>query len=394
MKQQEEKTILILGNNNESIDNTSHLSQDDFTIVLKDVCEKHTIITSIKSLTYRVEIFKDGALEDAVEVVCDALKMDTEGENLFKEGYTKVHQKYKDKFCQKVKNIRTEDEVSSLVEPKYHFGEENKKYEYIHAAWKRVGETYQKLKAYIRARGYNHRIVLVAALLTIVFLFIVVGRVLICNEKVIAFFVKEIDKVSYYEQTESFCHKLETGCLKLSKMNLEQDTLLSPKDCRTWCQEKIISVDKCALFLPYFPQEEEKTLHNILKKDAISKMHNSVKREEVLKDAYIFTPEKEMVLYPQKYLELVISNNTESLLKVKLKNIVLNENEHEEIVQFRLGVTALSIAPGDKKRFKVFLEQTYYEQFEKGEYTGKLSFSVFLPKREEEVEKIFSFRVE
>jgi len=391
LEQQEEKTILVLGEHNESVDNTAYVSQDGFTIVLEDVCDRYRIITSIENLTYRVEVFIDDALEDAVEIVCDALKMDAARETLFKAEYTKVHQRYKEKFCQKVKHMEAEDEEDTPLEPKYDFEEENNKHEYMHVIWKRVGERYQKLKANIRARGYNHRVVLVSVLFMVVLLFVGLGRVLMCNENVITFFVKQGDKVSYYEETESFCHKLETGCLQLSKMDLEQDTLLSPDECRTWCEDKVIPADKCALFLPYFPEKEvEEPLVVDVKEEP-----TQVAPKVVIKDKYTFLPKEEIVLYPKTYLELFVANHSEDVLKVALKKIVLNENEHEEIVQFRLGVTTLSVEAGSKKRFKIFLEQTYYEQFEKGNYIGRLIFSVLLPKgKEEKVEKIFSFRVE
>jgi hypothetical protein len=386
LEEQEEKTILVLGEEKQSVDNTAHVFQDGFTIVLEDECDRYRIITSIKNFTYRVEIFMDDALEDAVEVVCDA-----EGETLFKVKYTKAHQGYKEKFCQKVNHLDSEDEDISFSESTYDFEEENNKHEYLHVIGKKVEETYQKVKANIRARGYNHRVVLVTVLFTVVLLFVGLGRVLMCNENIITFFVKQVDRISYYEQTESFCHKLEKGCLKLSKMNLEQDTLLSPDECRTWCEDKVIPEKKCALFLPYFPKKEEEIPLVVKVKEEPKKVASKV----MIKERYTFTPKEKIVLYPKKYLELFITNNTEDVLKVVLKKIVLNENEYEEIVQFRLGVTTLSVEAGSKKRFEIFLEQTYYEQFEKGEYTGKLLFSVFLHKsRVENVEKIFSFRVE
>ena len=386
MKQQEENTILVLGEHNESVDNAAYVPEDGFTIVLQDMCDKYSIITSIENLTYRVEVFVDGALEDAVEIVCDALKMDAEEETLFQAAYTKAHQEYKEKFCQKVSPIEVEDEEDSPSEQKYDFEDAMTKETYVQLLRKKVGETYQKVKTNIRARGYNHRVVLVSVLFTVVLLFVGLGRVLMCNENVITFFVKQVDKVSYYEQTESFCHKLETGCLQLSKMDLEQDTLLSPDECRTWCEDEVIPAEKCALFLPYFPEKEvEEPLVVEVKEE----------HKIVFKDKYTFLPKEKIVLYPKKYLELFVENHTKDVLKVALKKIVLNENEHEEIVQFRLGVTTLSIASGKKKRFKIFLEQTYYEQFDKGEYTGAFIFSVSLPKgKEEKVEKIFSFRVE
>ncbi len=391
MKQQEEETILVLGEHNESVDEIAYVPEDGFTIVLKDMCDRYSIITSIKNLTYRVEIFVDGALEDAVEIVCDALKMDAEEETLFKAAYTKAHQEYKEKFCQKVNHMEAEDEEDIPLEPKYDFEEENNKHEYMHVIWKRVGETYQKVKAKIRARGYNHRVVLVSVLFMAVLLFVGLGRVLMCNENVITFFVKQVDRVSYYEETESFCHKLETGCLQLSKMDLEQDTLLSPEECRTWCEDEVIPADKCALFLPYFPEKEVEEPFVVEVKEEPKKEVPKV----VVKDKYTFSPKENIVLYPKTYLELFVENHTENVLKIALKKIVLNENEHEEIVQFRLGVTNLSIEAGKKKRFKIFLEQTYYEQFDKGTYTGVLIFSVSLPKgKEEKVEKIFSFKVE
>jgi len=401
LEHQEEKTVLIFGDKMHESENATSLYEDDFTVMLNDTCGEHTIVTSIHNFIYRIEIFAKGALEDAVEKECHILNGEGDKEKLFTEVYTGEHQKFKDKYCKSSALHREVKEEVPKDNPVLYDADqidmlaENKIQNNLDMIRNRVGEIYQNVKRVLGKKGYDHRIVLAGILLGMLVLFIFIGRILMCNEKLIEFFLDSTDKLSYYEETEPFCHKLENGCMKLTQMNLEQETLISPRECRTWCQEKFIPEEKCALFLPYFSKEEEQSIAEEFEKPLEESKVNFPVKREVSKEKYHFFPEGEIILKAQKYFELFVENHTKSRLRVVLKDLLLNENEHEEIVQFRAGVTTLSIEPGSKKRFKIYLEQTYYDQFEKGRYTGKLIFLLFSPEgKEQQIEKTFSFRVE
>ena len=381
--QEEEKTILIFAEETPSSINKVPLHDDDFKVLLQDVCGKHEIITSIHGLCYRVEVFVDSVLEDAVEIGCDDLERSHQKEKLFKETYTQAHQSYKDTFCKQADQGETKEVPVQKEEKK-----------------KRVTPAQQELSP-----NPKQPIVLVASLLGIFILFVFLGSFLICNQTVIEFFVKKADRIAYYKQTEPFCHTLEDACMQHTKINGEEALFVSPKACKAWCREKIIHEDQCALFLPYFPKEKESApVAEILEKSKEEPKSSLLKedvakeeepKQEEPKEAYLFLPEGDIVLKPQNYFELFVENHTKSRLNVVLKALILNENSHEEIVQFRAGVTALSMGANSKKRFMLFLEQSYYDQFDKGNYSGTLVFLLHFNEGEaQEIKKKFSFKVE
>ena len=396
--QEEEKTILIFAEETPSSTNKVPLHDDDFKVLLQDVCGKHEIITSIHGLCYRVEVFVDGVLEDAVEIGCDDLERSPQKEKLFKETYTQAHQSYKDTFCKQADHVEAKEVPAEEKEKK-----------------KKVTPAQQELspdpKPPAIKQGTKQPIVLVASLFGIFILFVFLGSFLICNQTVIEFFVKKEDRIAYYKQTEPFCHTLEDACMQHTKINGKKELFVSPKACKAWCEEKLIHEDQCALFLPYFPKEKgsapvaevlekskEEPKPSLLLKEEKAKEDVAKEEEpkqEEAKEAYLFLPEGDIVLKPQNYFELFVENHTKSRLNVVLKALTLNESSHEEIVQFRAGVTTLSMGANSKKRFMLFLEQSYYDQFDKGNYSGTLVFLLHFNEGEaQEIKKKFSFKVE
>ena len=343
---------------------------DQFMVILEEYCGDYHILTSINGLDYRVEVYKKNQLEDAIEVSCHELRNYPKSDILFEEQYSQAHKKFVEKFCfstvekQEYQHSTLDDKVIShdkqpLVEAKWALAL---------ASIKRIGKK------------------IIALFIFLVVLFKITS-ILICNENVIQFFT---DPRSFYEKTEPFCHKLEKKCVLLSKKNLEQVRGISPYDCRTWCENDIIKRERCALFLPYFslPKAEK-----IQKKSDHLKVDNQKKQENDI--SYIFMPQGTFTLMLEKSYKLQITNTGERAFHIKLESLMAQNTNYEEIVQFQSGKTALSLQPGKTGYFEVYLEPTYYEQFDNGEYRGSMSFKIFDGKKKiETVKKEFVFRVE
>jgi len=371
---------------------TSMLNQkaedDEFLIILEDQCQGYHIVTSISGLVYRVEVYRNSELEDAVETECNELRMSAESEILFSAQYTKAHDKCVKRFCKKnLKEEGRELEKDNVFDKERIKEIESNKEDEDNA----LSVFKNKIKHIVsNLKGSQRSTQIIISIISIIFLMFI-GRFLICNETVVGFF---FDKIDFYKKTEYFCHKLEKECTILSKTNLEQNTVILPKDCRDWCKNKIITKDRCALFLPYFP--EEKT-HDIIASSIQNEpkplQKDNVQKAEV-KSSYVFTPTGTVVLSPNSDVTLKIANNTLKTVDIELTHIELNENEYEEIVQFRSGLIKLSVEQKEIKQFKVFLEPTYYDQFEKGEYHGKFIFLLRLnDDNKKEIVKDFVFKV-
>lgn len=370
---------------------------DNFELILHDECsidgQNYSISTSTNGLAYRVEVLENGELVDAIEVECDELRFEPQSEQHFIALYTQAHDETKDKYCTAKK---TEALKSSFVEEakiEENPLKEDEAYE-VKTSFERLLERiytgYEQIKHKIRQRGYNHRIVLPIALVGMLFFFVFMGRVLLCSDFVEqTFLTQESEKIDYFKQTESFCHKLEKGCVILSKSNMEEANIFTPEACRQWCDEAFIEEQVCALFLPYFPKKEEST--SDFEEVPIALPPKKVQPKE----AYVFYPKETIELFSSGTVEVFVRNHATKNLQVELVKMTLHENEYEEIVQFRKGMTSFYVNKDEEKAFKIFLEPTYYYQFDRGKYTGELTFKV---KSEEgkidEVKKDFFFRVE
>lgn len=343
---------------------------DQFIIILEENCGDYRILTSINGLDYRVEVYKKNQLEDAIEVSCHELRNYPKSDILFEEQYSQAHKKFVEKIC------------FSTVE----------KQEYQHSTLddKVISHTEQPLTeakwslALASIKRHNKKIIVVFIFLVVLFKII---SILICNENVIQFFT---DPRSFYKKTESFCHKLEKKCVLLSKNNLNQVRDISPYDCRMWCENNIIKRERCARFLPYF---------SLPKAEKIQKNSNSLKIDNQKKQgndiSYTFMPQDTFTLMLEKSYKLQITNTGKRAFHIKLESLIVQNTNYEEIVQFQSGKTALSLRPGETGYFEVYLEPTYYEQFDNGEYRGSILFKIFDGKKKiETVKKKFVFRVE
>jgi len=359
---------------------------DDFLVILEDQCYDYHIVTSINGLVYRVEVYRNSELEDAMEIECNELRMSPESEILFSSQYTKAHHEYVKRFCKKdleeEKKVLKENNLSDNESVKETINKRDDN---------NILESQNKLKYMWNILKGSNRILQITISIVVITFFIFIGRIVLCNETFIGFF---FDKRSFYEKTESFCHKLEKECITLSQTNLEQNTIISPKDCRDWCKNKIITKNRCALFLPYFPEDirHEDKVKPVETESKLVKRDTPKKTER--KSLYTFTPEGILVLHLNSDLKLNITNKALKTFVIKLKRVELNESEYEEIVQFRSGLTTFRLEAGEKKQFKIFLEPTYYEQFKKGEYHGKFIFALqFDEDNKKELIKDFMFRV-
>ena len=355
--------------------------EGNFMMMLEHHCPNHHIITSTDGLTYRVEVYKDGDLEDAVEISCEELKSYPESDVLFQTRYKQAHEEFVDKFC--TDSFITPNEEEGRGEKNESNGLDEEKN--IPESRTKLDMLIKHLKEYMeQGHTYRKKVFFLGSIIVLV-VFIVLGRTLLCSEVLINLFSNPIN---FYEKTEYFCHKLEKECVLLSKTNLDQDTKFKPKDCFDWCEEKIIDKERCSLFLPYFPKENiEESNINYIKPET---NEAEVAPETIAKSEYTFSPEGTSTLILHKYLKLGVTNNSKKVFKIELESLHLKESEHEEIVQFRSGITAFSIEEGKTKHFEIFLEPTYYEQFERGEYHGVLRFKMLFDKnRTEEIEKDF-----
>ena len=357
-------------------------TENDFVVILEEQCQPYHITASIHGLVYRIEVSNDGKLEDAIEVSCSELKTSPESEQQFRALYTEAHQTYIEKFCSKMQPEESHDNLSDSIE----------KLESAHLPQNRFKHSYEKTKSYLKSKRKNSRIFLAVAMIVTTVLALFLGYVSMCSERFMGIFLNNDRKMAYFKQVEPFCHKLENRCKNLTKINPDQTEPQSIQACRDWCGEGIISPDQCALFLAYFPslkQEEEST--EPIPQEKSTQEQNST--QEKIK--FLIEPQGKINLLADQYTEIVVKNYTETTFEIKLEKIHIENTPHEEIVQFRKGIVSLSVDNKREKVFKVFLEPTYYQQFEKALYTGVFSFRLsFEDGESREVKKPFSFRVE
>ena len=159
-------------------------------------------------------------------------------------------------------------------------------------------------------------------------------------------------------------------------------------------------MDGCEQFSHYFSQKD------IEKKSLELKSREHKKKEKVLsplsekpvekvKEKLLFTQTEPFELRLGEVFELTVHNPSATPCEIEVKNLDVNESEHDEIVQFSRGISHLTLAPEGRKKFKLFLEESYYRQFVKGTYRGSIDFSVlFESGKKENLSKSFFFEVE
>jgi len=388
----QDDTILILGNTEEK--NSSPYTHDDgFETVLEEHCSSHVILTSVKALTYRVEVFEKQELIDAIEF--SAKEND---EAAFVKHYTKAHEMFKQKFCHPHKN-----KTAAIAKPikEYKVAQSHSSKQFIPQMTtpsdKRpqsalpssaTAKIWKYVKEHLVFLQENQNAKLTMVLLVVVLTVVFLGRVLMCQENILDYFLDKEEKVAYYKQTESLCHKLEKGCLNLAEGGLVDKSLFTAKRCKVYCKEGDISWDVCRGFLPHF-----KVKHSVVPKEEVNIVPVENK-PKVLKEKLVFMQTEPFELLLDSGFELTIQNPTMHACKITVKDLIVNESEHDEIVQFRAGVSHLDLIPKEIKKFKLFLEESYYRQFRKGKYTGSIVFSVLFENgKKETVKKSFFFEV-
>ena len=112
-----------------------------------------------------------------------------------------------------------------------------------------------------------------------------------------------------------------------------------------------------------------------------------------VKELFVWTPKEDMVLDVAHYFPLSFTNNSDMAVHVELTGRSLKESPHDEIVQFKDSDIYANMESGETKVFQVYIEPTYYKQFDKGKYTGTLTFALRYDKEQKIVKKQFSFEV-
>lgn len=355
-----------------------------------------TIDTSIHGLTYRVEVFYDANLVDAIEVSCDHLRLEPDSDIQFTALYEQAHQEMLNAHDIKdyANAVPHEKSLASPEVPEVGmptdemYTEDSIPYQSM-PAWLRP--LYLKIESGINKSRFNHSIVLLSSVVLIGVGILFLAKAFLCSNYILETFMKDTQqKVSYLERTEFLCHKLEKQCKVLAKGNRDQTYTVTVKQCRDWCEVEILSEETCAVTLPYFPAE--KLLIPVKKEENTSKQTPPVKPKP--KNPYRVYPEGKIELFSSSAIELYVANQTKETMHIATIDLVLNQNNNEEIVQFRKGKSTLTIKSGEEKAFKIFLEPTYYQLFEKGKYDGFIDFELLYEKSQKvHIHKEFFFEV-
>jgi len=322
-----------------------------FVIVHTDTCVVDNTIyvvnTSVNALIYRIEVFKNEILIDKIEVNCMERQEQKNSNQSFVDRYQEAHKKMRTKYCQVLK-----DKPNNMK---------------VHPETKRNAIKKSILLFFV----------------AVVSIYFLLTNLYIYSDFYINIFYSEKDeKILYLEKIEIKTHKLGKRCILLSKNELNEQSIITAQNCKKWCDKRIIDKDKCDLFLAYFAIKTEEKVN-------IPTLNKQVTSYKVL-------PKEENVeLSIFKSLQLKIYNESSHQILVTLKEISLDNNTNEEIVQFEQAVTYFTLGIKEEKIFYIFLEPSYYKQFNLGKYTGKLVFDVkYQNKIIDTIQKQFHFMVE
>jgi len=295
----------------------------------------YVVNTSISRFIYRTEVFRDEVLIDTIELNCIELSKHSMGNQLFIDKYKHTHNKMIVKYGSRDKDKR--DDRKEVFEKKQN-----------------------KFIANVKSKG---NILLVLAIISAFIFYFVITKIFIYSDIYINTVIAKKDKMVYLEQIETKTHKLGDACVLLSKKQLQSNNIVTTENCKVWCNRKIINKETCDLFSAYFFIDNGKE-----KED---------KHRDKQVTAYKVFPQEEIVeLDLSKTFRLKIDNESNHELYIKLKSISLNNSTNEEIVQFKKAKTSFTLQEGEEKYFQIFLEPSYYKQFELGKYTGSLWFDV------------------
>jgi hypothetical protein len=142
-----------------------------------------------------------------------------------------------------------------------------------------------------------------------------------------------------------------------------------------------------------------KTLQNrenisILKTPKLTKIKEDLSPSLIKeKDMFVWAPTENFVIDEGHYFSLSFTNNSNAVVTIELTGRTLKQSPHDEIIQFKDSDIYAKVARGETKIFQIYIEPTYYKQFDKGKYTGTLTFTLNDTKEKTLVTKQFSFEV-
>lgn len=328
----------------------------NFVTVLTDTCQAdnntYIIHTQIYQFVYRVRVFKNGSLVDTIEA-----RSPEPTDSIFRPLYKKAHQKMRMKYCpQNQINASASQQKKTKLLPK---------------------------PKSIFPKSIKTILLGTIGILLLIFLY----KVILVNTE---FYINMVyhepkEKIAYYEQIENKTHILAQKCLSLSRKEQHDSTIFTLAQCRMWCNQKVIDKDTCKLFFAY--STHNFNFHN----NAITKRDNP-SIDNTSQD-YALLPEEDLILDRDKNITIQVNNLGSSSLHIQVEKVFLEKSIYEEIVQFRGGVSNFEIDANKAKKFVIFLEPTYYDQFKKKRYTGYIEFVLFYQGKRSTLRKKFSFVV-
>lgn len=331
-----------------------------FVTVLTDTCRvdqvTYVINTSINAFNYRIEVYENTVLIDAIE----SEDID-KNEKDFRKKYQLNHQQIRDKYC-----VEVDKKIISIKSKKNHKKEIDK----ISLLW------------YI---GKN-KLIFLSILVSLVFLAIAYKKLFVYTDIYIdTFYTHKKDKIIYLETIESDTQFLKKNCLALAKRDILEDEIFTISNCRMWCKKHIIDNDECKISFAYFTSNHVNIPNEIMQKEI------DIKKIAI---EYIVLPTENILeLNVTKEFELRVRNRSNHAITVALKNLILDNSNYEEIVQFKHAKTSFLLETNKEKKFHIFLEPSYYKQFKAGSYTGRLEFDVSYKDHNSFFMKQFSFKV-
>jgi len=324
-----------------------------FIIVLTDTCSiegiHYVINTSISMYFYRTEIYKNNVLIQVKENNFSAFENTNSFEQDFINTYTKQHLNMRNELCKRVDNVSNnnennlEENISNLTG---------------------VHSTMQDTSKY---KKYSIYILFILGLFLI--FFIVFQTIFKYSDLYInMFYTNQKDKITYLEKIEAHKHLLGDKCLALAKREILEDTTITRNNCNMWCEKKTIEDEKCDLFLVYFNTNYSEITKS-KRSQLVSKFSTSLQ--------YSVSPKNDVIeLNVTSMYNLNIHNTCDHQISVRLKNMMLNQSKNEEIIQFKQAKTSFLLQVDEEQSFHIFLEPSYYKQFARGKYTGKLEFEI------------------
>ena len=153
-----------------------------------------------------------------------------------------------------------------------------------------------------------------------------------------------------------------------------------------------VAISEKKISLPEISQDMENTYTPeipIVNKVEKELLPNIVKE----KDMFIWTPAEDFAIDEAHYFSLSFRNNSNSVVSVELTGRTLKQSAYDEIIQFKNSDIYAEVQTGGTKIFQIYIEPTYYKQFNKGKYTGTLTFTLDDTKEKTLVTKQFSFEV-